>query len=102
MIKREKSKRKINHKELDNSSSDEEACEEKLCVDSDSDVDPIQEENEEVWMYCYEFGRNGELWFCCGKCKKWCHKECSGKSSASGFVCDFCAPVVTNRRVLNM
>lgn len=100
--KKRKSKKKINRKELDDSSSDEEAYEEKLCVDSDSDVDPIQEENEEVCMYCYEFGRNGEIWFCCGKCKKWCHKECSGKSSVIGFICDFCAPAVASKRVLKL
>lgn len=97
-----KSKRKINRKELSESSSDEEMCNKKLCIDSGSDMDPDQEVTEEVCIYCDEFGRDREMWFCCSKCKKWCHKECSGATSAIGFICDYCKPILATKRFLNM
>ena len=31
-----------------------------------------------------------EQWIQCKKCKGWCHIECSGGETSTGFVCDFC------------
>lgn len=31
-----------------------------------------------------------EQWIQCKKCKEWCHVECSGGETSTGFVCDFC------------
>lgn len=31
-----------------------------------------------------------EQWIQCKKCKGWCHVECSGGETSTGFVCDFC------------
>lgn len=31
-----------------------------------------------------------EQWIQCKKCKGWCHVECSGGETSTGFACDFC------------
>ncbi|KAK9892677.1 hypothetical protein WA026_021530 [Henosepilachna vigintioctopunctata] len=56
-----------------------------LCNDDEDD----DMENRDICAVCQEFGRNGEMWYRCCRCSNWIHKECSGKSSAKNFLCDF-------------
>lgn len=58
-----------------------------LCQDgSNSEIDEFE---NEICIICNEFGKT-EMWYRCGQCKKWTHKECSGHDNYKTYVCDFC------------
>jgi len=38
----------------------------------------------------YADSRPGEQWIKCMKCSQWCHEDCTGGETSSGFICDFC------------
>ena len=38
----------------------------------------------------YTDSRPGEQWIQCMKCRQWCHEDCTGGETSSGFTCDFC------------
>lgn len=47
-------------------------------------------EEEHLCAFCQEFGRNNELWFCCGVCDHWVHAACSDADTPEGYICDNC------------
>ncbi|KAL4126167.1 hypothetical protein QTP88_010393 [Uroleucon formosanum] len=90
IIKKEKSSEKsVVKKKLylkDSSSSGDETIKD-LCDDkSEGEVDEFE---NELCILCNEFGKT-EMWFRCGVCKKWAHKECTGHDDYKTYICDFC------------
>lgn len=77
---------------FEESSSEEEFDESKLCDDNESDdnIDLFSKDTE-MCLVCGEFGTKTELWFRCVFCGKWAHADCSGFDSAENYTCDFCS-----------
>lgn len=55
--------------------------------------------NNDICLICGEFGRDGEMWYRCTSCSHWAHADCSGSSSAKGYVCDNCRPNFNTEKV---
>lgn len=89
-IKKEKTaKKSVIKKKLyskDSSTSKEETIK-NLCDDnSEGEIDEFE---NELCLLCNEFGKT-KMWFRCGVCKKWAHKECTGHDDYKTYICDFC------------
>jgi len=90
IIKKEKTAKKTAVKKKlylkDSSTSGDEAIQD-LCDDnSEGEIDEFE---NELCILCNEFGKT-EMWFRCGVCKKWAHKECTGHDDYKTYICDFC------------
>ena len=52
-----------------------------------------RDEDESGCIMCgelYADSRPGEQWIQCMKCSQWCHEDCTGGETSSGFTCNFC------------
>lgn len=56
---------------------------------NDDSEGEIEEFENEFCIICNEFGKT-EMWFRCGMCKKWAHKEFTGHDDYLTYICDFC------------
>ncbi|KAJ8930149.1 hypothetical protein NQ314_017079 [Rhamnusium bicolor] len=74
------------------SSSDDSDSIEVQYVNTDDDMDPENEEEQDC-IICGEQGKN-ELWYQCVNCKLWAHAACSGwdenEAKHCPWKCDFC------------
>lgn len=69
------------------SSTSEDETNKDICDDnSEGEIDEFE---NELCILCNEFGKT-KMWFRCGVCKKWPHKECTGHDDYKTYICDFC------------
>ena len=75
---------------FEESTSEEDIDETKLCDDEELDdgIDLLSKDTE-MCLLCGEYGKKTELWCHCVHCGKWAHADCSGYDSPENYICGF-------------
>ncbi|XP_050510862.1 uncharacterized protein LOC126887929 isoform X2 [Diabrotica virgifera virgifera] len=81
--------KRVTRKVFDDSSSSGSSLHDEMEICNDHSSDDPSSDVEEGCIYCGEYGKS-EMWYRCGVCHKWAHKECSGYDNHKSFICDYC------------
>ncbi|XP_018329045.1 PHD finger protein ALFIN-LIKE 6-like [Agrilus planipennis] len=79
--------KRVKKKILQENTSTSDVNTDDLCQDGEDDD---AEGANNMCIVCGEFGQDSELWYRCTSCGLWAHADCTGRDSASNYVCDMC------------